>query len=264
MFFYTGYNSTKFVTSITIKNPNTTSYSNMFGSVATKTGSQITVNYTSATSSLVDQMIATKSSNSNVVKGVLKVDIDNISIGDEITINNEHFNVISQTKDTITMLAQYNLGTDYRQSTTANTLRFSESKGWEYYPGPKEIEISQYGGNADTYLKNYAAYLNNIVKDSNISSNLITMTTLKNLGCTITDNYSISSETLSCTNSQHVLWLVNGQSWWTRSAYSGNADDIWIVSTDGSLYGFQQGNFYGGRYGIRPIITISKNVLKLD
>ena len=42
----------------------------MFGSVATKTGSKITVNYTSATSSLVDQMIATKSDDSNVVKGV--------------------------------------------------------------------------------------------------------------------------------------------------------------------------------------------------
>ena len=31
----------------------------------------ITVNYTSSTSSLVDKMIATKSSNSKVVKGVL-------------------------------------------------------------------------------------------------------------------------------------------------------------------------------------------------
>ena len=70
MFYQTGYNSTKLNTSITIRNPNTTDYSDMFNNVATKTGSKITVNYTSATSSLVDQMIATKSSNSNVVKGV--------------------------------------------------------------------------------------------------------------------------------------------------------------------------------------------------
>ncbi len=69
MFSYTGYNSTKFNPSITIRNPNTTSYSNMFAYVATKTGSKITVNYTSETSDLVDKMIATKSSTSNVVKG---------------------------------------------------------------------------------------------------------------------------------------------------------------------------------------------------
>jgi hypothetical protein len=70
MFKNTGKNSTQLNISITIRNPNTTSYSGMFDSVATKTGSKITVNYTSATSSLVDQMIATKSSDSNVVKGV--------------------------------------------------------------------------------------------------------------------------------------------------------------------------------------------------
>ena len=49
---------------------NTWFESYVFYDVATKSGSKITVNYTSATSSLVDKMIATKSSNSNVVKGV--------------------------------------------------------------------------------------------------------------------------------------------------------------------------------------------------
>ena len=70
MFYLTGYSSTKFNTSITIKNPNTTSYASMFNGVATKEGSQIIVNYISETSDLVDAMIATKSYNSNVVKGV--------------------------------------------------------------------------------------------------------------------------------------------------------------------------------------------------
>ena len=70
MFFQAGKNSTKLNTSITIRNPSVTSYTQMFLYTATNTGSQITVNYTSATSSLVDQMIATKSSTSNVVKGV--------------------------------------------------------------------------------------------------------------------------------------------------------------------------------------------------
>ena len=58
-------------TTIPIKNNGVTDYTNMFFGVATEPGTQITVNYTSATSSLVDSMIATKSSNSNVVKGSL-------------------------------------------------------------------------------------------------------------------------------------------------------------------------------------------------
>ena len=70
MFYYTGYKSTKFNTSITIKNPNTTYYYYMFSGVATNPNSKITVNYTSETSDLVDQMINTKSYNSNVVKGI--------------------------------------------------------------------------------------------------------------------------------------------------------------------------------------------------
>jgi hypothetical protein len=43
----------------------------MFGNAATVSGAKITVDYTSETSDLVDSMIATKSTNSNVVKGSL-------------------------------------------------------------------------------------------------------------------------------------------------------------------------------------------------
>ena len=42
----------------------------MFNSAATASGAKITVNYTSSASTIVDSMIATKSSNSNVVKGI--------------------------------------------------------------------------------------------------------------------------------------------------------------------------------------------------
>ena len=69
MFCNAGYNSTRFVTSITIRNPNTIYYGSVFWNVATQSGSQITVNYTYETSDLVDEMIATKETNANVVKG---------------------------------------------------------------------------------------------------------------------------------------------------------------------------------------------------
>jgi hypothetical protein len=70
MFEKTGYNSTVLNTSITIRNPHV-SYSYMFLYVATKEGTQITVNYTSDTESIIDNIIDTKSTDSNVVKGSL-------------------------------------------------------------------------------------------------------------------------------------------------------------------------------------------------
>ena len=65
---------TKLQTEITIMNPNVTeeNYKNMFYNAATDPNAKIIVNYTSETETLVDNMIKTKSSNSNVVKGILK------------------------------------------------------------------------------------------------------------------------------------------------------------------------------------------------
>ena len=48
---------------------NVANYTIMFYNAATQNGAKITVNYTQEISSLVDNMIATKSSNSNLVKG---------------------------------------------------------------------------------------------------------------------------------------------------------------------------------------------------
>ena len=64
----------KLQTEITIMNPNVTekNYKNMFLNAATDPNAKIIVNYTSETETLVDNMIKTKSSNSNVVKGILK------------------------------------------------------------------------------------------------------------------------------------------------------------------------------------------------
>ena len=50
-------------------NANVTNYTGMFSGAATDPNAQITVNYIAAASTLVDNMIATKSYNSNVVKG---------------------------------------------------------------------------------------------------------------------------------------------------------------------------------------------------
>ena len=66
MFFY----CESLTTTINIMSTSVTNYSEMFSAATTASGAKITVNYTSSTSTLVDNMIATKSSNSNVIKGV--------------------------------------------------------------------------------------------------------------------------------------------------------------------------------------------------
>ena len=56
---------------INIMNAGVTNYSGMFKNAATSNGAQIIVNYIADASALVDNMIATKSDTSNVVKGTV-------------------------------------------------------------------------------------------------------------------------------------------------------------------------------------------------
>ncbi len=63
------YGCSKLTTTINIMGTGVTSYTNMFSNAATAEGVQIIVNYIADASTLVDNMIATKSETSNVVKG---------------------------------------------------------------------------------------------------------------------------------------------------------------------------------------------------
>ncbi len=63
------YNCSKLITTINIMNANVTNYTGMFSDAATDPNAKIIVNYIADASTLVDNMIATKSSNSNVIKG---------------------------------------------------------------------------------------------------------------------------------------------------------------------------------------------------
>ena len=184
-----------------------------------------------------------------------------IAIGDEISIGDEKFNVISQTDTTVTMLAQYNLGTDYRQSTTTNYVIFSDIdvSGWEYTPGPKEIDIQTWSTNPKIYVNEYVSYLQGETGDTTLSGSLITLAELGNLGCTVPTDYACGSGGWTCTGSEHSNWLINGQYWWTRSANSDYSFLIWLMYDDGSLY---DSDYFSNGYGVRPVITISKSVLE--
>lgn len=189
--------------------------------------------------------------------------IEEYAIGEEITLAGEKFNVISQTEYTVTMLAQYSLGTVYEQTKTIigyndYGLEFADAGGWEYAPGPKEINIQILSTDPKIYVHEYVLHLKRETGITGISGDLITLAELKSLGCTVSDDYSWV-DGLTCENSENADWLVNGQSWWTRSASSDFYNLVWIVTEYGGL------DIYFCNYadnGIRPVITVKKDELK--
>ena len=58
-------------TELTISNPNISVYRSAFQDTAFSDGAHITINYTAETEALVDAIVATKSSQANIVKGNL-------------------------------------------------------------------------------------------------------------------------------------------------------------------------------------------------
>lgn len=179
-------------------------------------------------------------------------------VGHEISIGRDKFNVISDNGDTVTMLAKYSLNADYRQSDNEKNVQFSNSNGWEYTPGPKEIDFQNYEGSAKTYVNKYVSYLQNKTDDSSITGTLITMNQLKSLDCVINDDYTYT-EYLYCYYSDYKSWLLNGTAWWTRSAYATSDYAVWEVEESGLLFGAPH---YGYNASIRPVITISKSTLR--
>ena len=183
-------------------------------------------------------------------------------VGKEIAIGDEKFNIISSDATTVTMLAQQNItdSTPYKQTDEQIWTMFSDSNGWEYTPGPKEIDVQTWGGDAKALLNGYVSYLKTEY-GVDVTGDLITMAQLGDLGCTIPSDYAWGDAEYgdyTCNNSEHSEWLVNGQYWWTRSAYSEGSISLWIVDDDGSL-GSHRGYIIND--GVRPVITISKSLI---
>ena len=111
-------------TTINIMNANVSDYSHMFSNAATNSGSQITVNYIETVSTLVDNMIATKSSNSNVIKGNI-IPEHSITISGNDDIKYESNNRVKGTKVTLTSISGNYLITSFKMNgTTINGNEF--------------------------------------------------------------------------------------------------------------------------------------------
>ena len=196
---------------------------------------------------------------------------DPYKIGNEKCFGSECFYIISSTEETVTMLAKYNLyvGGEYNSSWTAygeeatgkqnsnmlgyvrgqsirkGTTKFSNTNYWTSTVSSYPAYVYDSNSTLYSYVENYKTYLSTLGVTP-IEARLITYEELESLGCSGSDN--------SCSEAPEWVYATT---YWSGSAY--NAYDVWFVGS----YGGFGGDFYSSdsRYGVRPVITISKSLI---
>lgn len=156
----------------------------------------------------------------------------NLAIGSEVCLEEECFKVIGSDESTVSMLANYNVNKDtYTQTSLASGVVYSE----------KVNEV----------LDNYLAYLKELTRaktDTSIQATLLTKDSLK-------DTYGCTSEEsgLNCASSTNASWLVTNHEYYLLA--NEDATIFESVDTNGLVVNSNNG-------GVRPVITISKTLLK--
>ena len=186
------------------------------------------------------------------------------SIGYEVMIGDELFNVINVTEDSVELLANSALNEYFKQDFAVfDGGSFSNNNGWSYTPGPKEIDIENYLGYVLMAITEYSASINEIIPNTKVD--LITLKQIEKLGCTIPSNYAYSAD-IFCESLESYPWWTEGapfiQGWWTKSSVSNNSDKIWIVYQNSlTTHIYNKSSNTGFMYlpAVRPVITISRD-----
>ena len=194
---------------------------------------------------------------------------DGTQVGDEICIDTECFYVISSTDTTVTMLAKYNLyvGGVYNNGWTAYGDEATGKQdlamlGWisegQPYNGTtafssvsqKGTNYSDYSGSiVEGYVNNYKAVIEDGYGIDVVEARLITKTELTS------DEIGCSSFSYSC--SEAPDWVYS-TSYWSGTAYY--SDTVWLVKS-GGFFGSDNYDDDSNVYGVRPVITISRDYL---
>ena len=167
-----------------------------------------------------------------------------VAAGDDISIGEEKFKVISNTSGTILAMPYYNLVTvaatgEVKQgpavdgTSTAISSRFSTTNYWTQ--GADAIDMSDSRNKIQTYITAY-------------------QTTLEGLGA---EGITVRAAKYSELNAEGVTPAMRnpGQTgdFWLGSGYSSFDSNVWFVSSDGNI----SSNYYYYSYGVRPVIIIS-------
>lgn len=183
------------------------------------------------------------------------------AVGSEIELSDVKFNVISVDGDSLSLLSQEYFKTTGHFSSTDDEnalISFSSTAGWSYTPGPKEIDVSVFSSISPYFRWNVSVFYDDLGSD-NFTMDLISLKELRNLGCTISNDYS-EKQNLSCANSPYADWLVSDVSWWTKSASSSNQYNVWVVGDNGVLTAVDCST----SNAIRPVIHTTITALEND
>ena len=211
-------------TSINITNANVKYYDQMFLVAATNSGAQITVNYIVSASALVDKMIATKSTQSNVIKGNVIPEYS-ITITGNDDIKYESNSRAKGTKVTLTSISGNNYVTSFKMNgTTIN--------GNEFIMPNSDVTIS------------------NIV-----TIPCKTIETAHNPYLDSQDNVILGEHTFEGAKSLTVILDYETHGTW--------ADYFIIYDSSTSTTGINNNKKYGGDFRTQEIITINSNYIKI-
>ena len=188
---------------------------------------------------------ATTSKNSNVDK--------TYAVGDEFCLGEECFYTIKDNGTTVDALAKQNVNTESnRQDANANTLAFAETSYWKDSSGKllskygTSYPVNVFDSNSNLYepVQNYKTYLKNTLGKTSVDARLITYEEIIGLGCNRNNG--------SCKSAPSWVYSIN---YWTASAY--NNHFVGFVYSNGNFSCSSFDN--SSRYGLRPVITISKS-----
>ena len=168
-----------------------------------------------------------------------------VAAGDDISIGEEKFKVISNTSGTILAMPYYNLVTvaatgEVKQgpavdgTSTAISSSFSTTNYWTRENDA--IDMSDSRNNIQTYITAY-------------------QTTLEGLGA---EGITVRAGKYSELSASGITDAMRnpGQTgnFWLGSGFSNDATSVWFVGSDGDIYG---GDNYSNSDGVRPVIIIS-------
>lgn len=180
-----------------------------------------------------------------------------VTVGDEICIQNECFNVISSDENNVTMLAKYNLNIGNNVQEGTQGIQNSNAIGWnndsstqdENYMYPATVAFAEENSWANE--ENYPA---NVYENSSIKAYVnYYKFYLQGLGATITN-----ARLLSHTEAQANPSFLRNTSFWLSDA--ADSSRVYEVSTVTGLYRDTYSN--GGLYGVRPVIVIPINTIQ--
>jgi len=180
-----------------------------------------------------------------------------ITIGDEICIKDECFNVVGSDENNVSMLAKYNLNVGNNIQEGTQGIQNAKAIGWNSDSSTQDgnntypATVAFATENSWSALETYPA---NVYNNSSIKSYVgYYKLYLQGLGATITD-----ARLLTYTEAQTNPNFLKNTSFWLSDA--ADSSRVYEVSNVTGLYRDTYSN--GGLYGVRPVIVIPINTIK--